>query len=182
MNRKLKIPTQRATEAFECMPLETSSNVRLLGTEPLKVNKADKFLEFLDVVSLEDKFYYNLTAICKRDGCEKSETGIGHLEKDGDDVILVRDSPYAFAEDDKPIDHNGPLEFCEVDSQYVATTYYPRNIFEYIVFNPDTIIHSNSQGLPHVVQLKNDSILSYIDGEICSLSFEQLAERLNEYT
>ena len=180
MNRKLKIPNQVATETFTTIP--KTSNVRLLGGDAIKVSDKDQYLDFIDLVTLEDKFFYQLSSICKRDGVERAERGIGHLEKDSDGFILVRDEPFYWEEDYKPVFHDGPLEFFEVDNTYIANNYVPQNIFEYLVVEPHSIVYSNSNGFPQVVQLENDSILACVNGEIRSLTFEQLAERLNEYT
>ena len=181
MKRKLKITNEIATEELE--PVPRSSNVRIKGSDSLKLNDQDKFLNFRDIFRInKDKFYYSLTAYCSRDKHLKTEIGIGHLEKDGKDTILVRDEPYNFFENGKAVSHAGPFEFCEVDSQHVANTHIPVDIFEYLTIEPYTFVYSNSKGFPQVVQLKNDSIIARLDDEVRCLTFKELAEILNGYT
>ena len=176
--KKLKITNQLPIETFAPVP-NSSNKIQLKGCGCLSQCEEDVYLNFHEVFNTDDVFYYQLSCVCKVDGDTCTEIGLGYLESDH---VLVRQRPMIAIENGVIGPLQEPLPFCPSDtSEYTAQIHMPTQLSEFLI-EPNTFVYSDSLGFPQVVQLEKNSILARDGDTVCSLTFEQLAERLNEYT
>lgn len=173
-NLPLKINNLIATENFK--PLIDTNALELLGNSCLKKhNPNDDYNLFLDVYGLDCCFYYAAEQRCTIND-NHTEVGIGHLVTDDSKCLLHRDKVLFKFSNNSIVPNNQHCPFKQQDRSdcLIVHTHLPTSLLELLAF-PNSIIISNSHGLPSPLKVNENSLLIRLNDTIQSLSLKDLS-------
>ena len=169
MNLPLKTTNRLINELGVC---EGERSIILSGAEslidkvPNKIKASiPKTETFESVFGLEYKFFYRIDQVYG-DQLESVayEIGTGHLEKDGDDVFLIRDTPrVSKLQDQERLYFNETLvpsfRECPRD-HFLIVSYIQIPDLNSLFIDPNTLIYSDSDSCPSVLYIDNNSFIT----------------------
>ncbi len=175
MKRILKTTSKLPAEAFEETGL---GKVKLLGT-------SGEHCTFVEAFGLDCKFYYNLSCT-KKSKIYASEIGLGHLEVEGDSTYLFRDTPLVGMNDQQELTelvkwYNFDENPNDPDNIFLAYAHVPKTIGE-LLADSNSIITCHENFIPAAIHIDDNSILARVNGKLKSITFKELADRLDEYS
>jgi len=165
----LKTTTQIAIENAIQNP--KGKNLRLLGRPSIIQNNSPLFSELFEP---SHKFFY-LAEKIQDNTVLLRERGIGRLVAIDNGYEIERIQPLGFYVNGDSNPHpcvNGPVDFSDT---ITVTSSYPFSLLESLS-EDHSVVTCSSPFVPRPVQLSNFSILGRLDGEIVSLSFNELSK------
>lgn len=162
-----------------------SNSLLMLGTEALY----DDFPElesggidsahnsFISIYDLDHSFYYRIDRLSDKESVA-NEVGIGNLMEHEGNIILVRSQPmYVTPKGEERMCAYGcnPLDFSHVRETIMVTSYIPTNIVEALP-DPNMIITSLDDHLPHPLKVEKNSVIGRLEGTIESVSLDDLSQ------
>jgi len=175
----LKTTTRLPAEGFE-QDTKDTARVKLLG-------RRGENSTFLEAFGLDSMFYYNLSSNYSNNTIHEAEIGLAHLEVEDDIVYIVRDRPLFFRNMSGEVtDLIRPCIFTNTtvqnqSLQFLACAHVPSSVGE-LLAKDNCVIVSHEDFLPAAVQIEDNSILARVNGKLQSITFKELADRLNEYS
>ncbi len=166
----LKTTTQIAIENAIQNP--KGKNLRLLGRPSIIQNDSPLFSELFEP---SHKFFYLAEKISQDNTVVLRERGIGRLliADEGYEIERVQPLGYYIVGDSNPYPCvNGPIDFAET---ITISSSYPFSLLESLS-DDHSVVTCSSPFVPQPVQLSNFSLLGRLDGDIISISFDELCE------
>jgi len=175
-----------AYEAAEAY-FPVTNSLKMMGTESLyellpglqHANITSKTHSFIATYDFDHSFYYRID---RMDGPESvaNEIGLGTLTEHSGNIILIREQPiYVQAVNDEKRSAYGtrPLNLRNIDDDtlIVVTSYIPTNIVEALP-DPNMIITSLDDHLPHPLKIEKQSIVGRLTDSIESIAIADLAK------
>ena len=127
-----------------------------------------------DLFGTLHSFFYIVEKI-KNDVVELRERGVGRLISTDDGYELERVQPFGFYVKGDSNPHpcvNGPVDFVGI---VTISNSFPQSVLESVPLD-NCVVTCSTPFVPNPVQLSNFSVLGRLDGEIVSLSFDELAQ------
>jgi len=165
----LKTTTKIAIE--NALQNPKGKNLKLLGKPNIVPNDSPLFSELFEP---SNKFFY-LAEKIQDNTVLLRERGIGRLVAIDNGYEIERIQPLGFYVNGDSNPHpcvNGPVDFSDT---ITVTSSYPFSLLESLS-EDHSVVTCSSPFVPRPVQLSNFSILGRLDGEIVSLSFDELSE------
>jgi hypothetical protein len=156
------------------------NKLKLLGTAPVRLIPKFKDIaiadcEFREAYGEDTKIFYALQKHNEKEVL-LYERGIGKLEKDGEDYILVREKVIAFGksplECSRHIAKNLPDLSTTSNEFIIVTSYLPTSYLEALIY-PNCIISSSENGL-NIVNVPANSLVGRSEKQIEALTEKEL--------
>jgi hypothetical protein len=159
--------------------------------EPFKHQKEKPTSEqhsFKSIFGLDHKFYYIINKYKNKD-IVNIEVGIGYLIEQDDKVLLRRFKPMAFKQPNcniVPVNTAVDVFRPQGSDEYIIVSSYAPTLLTELLIDPNCTIASSKECPINVIEIENNSVLGRLDGDIQSLSLNNISDRtidlLSSYT
>jgi hypothetical protein len=166
----LKTTNQVAIE--NAIQVPKGKNLTLLGKSHLA---PDDSPTLFDLFGTDHTFFYLAEKIVQNNTVLLRERGIGRLVPTDSGYELERIQPlgyYVVGDANAYPCLNGPIDFAE---NVIISNSYPHSFLESLS-DDYSVVACDKQFIPKPVQLSDFSVLGRLDGDIVSLSFDELAQ------
>lgn len=184
----MKLKTTRTQALEKATAVSNSTDLELLGTEALIVDKTyAKLIEqkeissaqnsFLSLFGLDTKFFYSVTLVCESHGF--TEHGLGYIYESEGKFFLKRFRPFYMIENGAFAHLKNPRPIvCSHEDYVIASSYIPSTFVE-VLTEPHSIITSETAHLPTSIAVSENSVVGRTTGPLQSIPIENL---VNEET
>lgn len=179
----MKLKTSRVQAVEKAATVNNSTDLELLGTEALIVDKTyAKLIEykeisssqnsFLSLFGLDTKFFYSVTLVCESHGF--TENGLGYIYESEGKFFLKRFRPFYMIENGAFAHLKNPRPIvCSHDDHVIASSYTPSTFVE-VLTEPHSIITSETAHLPTSIAVSENSVVGRTTGSVQSIPIENL--------
>jgi len=188
-DRKLRVQTNQTANVV----VPTKDRLRFLVDttqsafetfHPLKIQfqKADDLDNITDHFAPEDKFFYVLE---RYDGGEKlslGESGVGYLEKSGNDSVFVRAQPMQWSPPDGEvvsitIPQQAMTDDVTEHTKYMLVSIYPQNVRDVLV-DPNVIPICVGDAIVSPLHVDTDSIVGRLKKGLASIPLTDIFKKI----
>lgn len=179
----MKLKTSRIQALERGLPTTNTSDIELLGTEALIVDKDYAQLieqkeinsstnSCISLFGINTKFFYSITLVCEDHGF--TERGLGYVFENEGKFFLKRFRPFYMIDNGVPVPLLKPRPVvCSLNDYVTVSSYVPTTFVE-VLTEANSIITSESPHLPTSVVVNKNSVLGRHDGNLESLPLDSL--------